>query len=93
MLNIRLPEELERKLAEEAEQSRRSRSEIAREALSLYLRAHRRQRYINRLRSAASTLRQAEAIAIAEESLPLDEESLAIAESAVRYDNDDKWWK
>lgn len=93
MLNIRLPEELERKLTEEARQSHKSRSEVAREALVLYLRARRRRRYIDRLRRAAATLREAEARALAEESLPLDEESFAVGEAPASYGGDDKWWK
>jgi predicted transcriptional regulator len=94
MLNIRLPDELNQKLVEEARLSHRSRSEVTREALALYLRAHRRRRYIARLQRAAATLREAEARTLAEESLPLDEESFAVGEASENHDaNPDRWWK
>lgn len=93
VLNIRLPEQLERQLAEEARRSDRSRSEVARDALAFYLRIHRRRRYIERLKRAAALLAEAEARALADEALPLDDEALAVAEAPATYgDNADKWW-
>jgi predicted transcriptional regulator len=93
MLNIRLPIELERKLTEEAKLAQKTRSELAREALALYLRIRQRRRHVARLRQAAAALDEIEAQALADESLPLDNEALAIAEASARYEADDKWWK
>jgi metal-responsive CopG/Arc/MetJ family transcriptional regulator len=92
MLNIRLPEKLERQLEEEARRSDRSRSEVARDALAFYLRIHRRRRYIERLKQAAALLAEAEARALADEALPLDNEALAVAEAPSEYADGDKWW-
>jgi metal-responsive CopG/Arc/MetJ family transcriptional regulator len=93
MLNIRLPIELERKLTEEAKLAQKSRSELAREALKLYLRLCQRRRHLARLRQAAAALYETEAYALAKESLPLDNEALAIAEALENDEDNDKWWK
>lgn len=93
MLNIRLPDSLERALAQEAQQRNTSRSEVAREALTFYLRAQRRQRYIKRLQLAAKRLDEVEARAFAEESLVLGNEILAVAETSPLDTQDDHpWW-
>lgn len=91
MLNIRLPESLENELAEEARRRNASRSEIAREALTFYLRAQRRQRYITRLQQAAQRLDDAQARALAEEGLWFDNEVLR-TEPLGMVDHDG-WWQ
>jgi Arc/MetJ-type ribon-helix-helix transcriptional regulator len=94
MLHIRLPEPLEQELAQEARNAHKSRSEVAREALSVYLHLRRRRRFMGKLQDAASALDGAEARTLANESLPLDEEALGIPEGGGRYaENVDKWWK
>lgn len=94
MLNIRLPSALEHALAQEAQQRNTSRSEVAREALTFYLKIQRRQRYIKRLQQAAQRLNEAETRAFAEESLPFDNEALAIAQaSPLDVESDNKWWR
>ena len=94
MLNIRLPSALEHALVQEAQQRNTSRSEVAREALTFYLKLQRRQRYIKRLQQAAQRLDEAETRAFVEESLPFDNEALAIAQaSPLDVESDNKWWQ
>lgn len=93
MLNIRLSEDLECKLAEEARLAHKSRSELAREALALYLRVRRRRRFLTRMRQAAGALDEAESKVLANESLPLDNEVLTITEAYQDYESGNKWWE
>lgn len=93
MLNIRLPEELERKLLEEARLTHKSRSEMTREALTLYLRIRRRRRFVARMRLAAAALNGADAAALADESLRFDNEALAVADAHPGYNFREKWWE
>lgn len=93
MLNIRLPEELERQLVEEARLTSKSRSQLTREALALYLRVRRRRRFLMRMRRAADAVNDAEALALADESLVFDNEAQAIAEGRGDYDPGEVWWK
>lgn len=96
MLNIRLPAPLEQELAQEAQQRNTSRSEVAREALTFYLRTQRRKRYIKQLQRAAERLDEAETRAFAEEGMLFDNESLGITEaspSPLNVEGDEKWWQ
>lgn len=94
MLNIRLPDILENELAQEAQQRHTSRSQVARDALTFYLRVQRRKRYINRMQQAAERLDDAETRAFADESVLFDNEALSIAEAAAPdADSGNKWWR
>lgn len=94
MLNIRLPESLDQALVEEARQRHTSRSEVARDALTFYLRAKRRQRFVKQMQQAASRLNEIEARQLAEESLTLDNEALDVAEArSFAEDTDTPWWQ
>lgn len=89
-LSLRLPEDLEARLDEEARREGLGRSELARAAIAEFLDRKERERYIAafvaeaRAAYADSELR-AEALALGEEALPLDNEGLQIAESRGRY--------
>ncbi len=82
IISLRLPEELERLLAREAERAGKGRSEIAREALADYLERRERERFLAEIARAARARDGAEARELANEALPLDNEALKLAEGS-----------
>jgi predicted transcriptional regulator len=88
--SLRLPEDLESRLDEEARREGLARSEIARTAIAEFLERKERQRFIAafvaeaRAAYADPKIRK-EALALAEEALPLDNEGLRVAESRGQY--------
>ncbi|MGQ0429036.1 MAG: ribbon-helix-helix protein, CopG family [Gammaproteobacteria bacterium] len=88
--SLRLPEDLESRLVEEARREGVARSEIARTAIAEFLEQKERQRYIAafvaeaRAAYADPKIRK-EALALAEEALPLDNEGLRVAERRGQY--------
>lgn len=91
-LNIRLTDQIERQLAEEARRKNKTRSEIARDALTWYLTEIEKKRFMEQLleeaRSAyANDNIRREAMEIAEAFLPLENEIPDNEES------NEKWWK
>lgn len=103
MLNIRLTDQIEQQLSEEARRENRTRSEIARDALTWYLTEIEKKRFMDQLLEEAreayanENIRQ-EAKEIAEEFLPLENEMLDIAEDLksgkLQYEAPgEKWWK
>ena len=102
-LNIRLTEQIEQRLSEEAERENKTRSEIARDALNWYLLEIEKKRFMDQLLEEARTaysnesIRQ-EAQAIAEEFLPIENEMLENVEGRISGDlpqteSSVKWWK
>jgi predicted transcriptional regulator len=84
-LTIRLSDELEQGLEEEARLSRRPSTELAEEAIAAFLEERRRDRFREALARAANALgRDQEALDLAEEFLPLDNEALELAEAPAR---------
>jgi hypothetical protein len=87
---LRLPDDLESRLDEEARREGVARSEIARTAIAEFLERRERQRYlaafVAEARGAYSDpgIRK-ETLALAEEALPLDNEGLRVAESRGPY--------
>lgn len=82
-LNMRLDDELDRRLAREAELAEQTRSEIARRALEEFLARRQRQRFLDEIARAASARGAREAVGAAEETLATDNEALALAEHGV----------
>ena len=80
LVSIRLPEDVEARLARESERTQRSKSEIARDAIVDYLRRTERDRFLAEIARAARGGDVAEALGAAEEALTTDNEALAIAE-------------
>lgn len=80
LMSIRLPDDVEARLAREAEQSQRPKSEIARDAIIDYLRRLDRDRFLGEIARAARSRGDTEAIDSAEEALPFDNEALDVAE-------------
>ena len=85
ILSMRLDDDMDGRLAREAERERKSRSEVVREALATFLESRERQRFLSELVRAAREVTPAEARAIAEEALPLDNEVLHAAEPRAAY--------
>ena len=89
--SLRLPEELESRLDEEARHEGVARSAIARAAIAEFLERRERQRYLAafvaeaRAAYADPKIRK-EALTLAEEAVPLDNEGLRVAESRGRYE-------
>lgn len=88
--SLRLPEDLESRLDEEARRAGVARSEVARAAISDFLDRRERERYVGAFvaeaRAAYADPRiRRDALASAEDALPLDNEGLGVAESPARY--------
>jgi len=97
-ISIRLPEELENKLGEEARRAHKKRSELAREAIADYLQRLERERFMHEMQRAAKALyanpeARREGLEIAEEGLEEWLESIEAEERAAGIDPDEKWWE
>lgn len=84
-LSLRLPDDLDQRLAEEARLEGVPRSDVARNAISDYLARRERERFMGELVAAAGAMVQNpaavdEARELNEEHLPLDNETLGLAE-------------
>src|SRR5262245_32544268 len=80
LVSIRLPEDVEARLAREAEREQRPKSELAREAIVDYLQRVERERFIAEIARAASARDTDAARMDAEAALPVDNEALEIGE-------------
>jgi predicted DNA-binding protein len=89
-LSLRLPEDLESRLDEEARREGVARSEVARTAIAEFLERKERERYIAAFvveaqAAYADPKIRKEALGLAEEALPFDNEGLRVAETRGRY--------
>lgn len=89
-LSLRLPEDLESRLDQEARREGVPRSEVARTAIAEFLERKERERYIAAFVAEAQAAYadpriRKEALGLTEEALPLDNEGLRVAESRGRY--------
>lgn len=102
-ISLRLPEHLDRKLAEEAELAGRPRSEVVRDALAQYLAEQERKRFMAEVVTAARALAAdpdacSEAQQIAEDFLVAENEALDRAEGRRPgepwpEEQGERWWK
>lgn len=88
--SLRLPEELESRLDEEARREGLARSEVVRAAIADFLERRERARYmaafVAEARAAYSNPRiRKKALTLAEEAVPLDNEGLRVAETHGPY--------
>jgi predicted DNA-binding protein len=103
MLNIRLTEQIEQQLAEEARRENKTRSEIVRDALNWYLTEVEKKRFMDQLLKEARTAYadnniRREALDIAEEFLSLDGEIPEKTDNPASGDpsnpeSSEKWWR
>jgi len=82
-LNMRLDDELEQRLAREAQLENQTRSELARAAIANYLAQRERQRFQAQILRAARARGDREAIAMAEDALYTDNEALGLSENVA----------
>jgi predicted transcriptional regulator len=100
--SLRLPQDLERRLGEEARHCGQPRSELIREALEELLRRREQERFMAGLVAAAEALAsdpsaRAEGLDVAADFLPADCEALALAEKATSSERSAEpspqpWW-
>jgi predicted transcriptional regulator len=88
VISLRLPDDLEQRLAREAELANTARSEIARRAVAEYLERLERERLLANMVAAARALAadadaRAEALQIAADFLPLENEALDRSEAGA----------
>lgn len=84
-ISIRIPDDLDQRLTEEAELENRARSDIARDALLWYLEAMEKQRFMQTILNDAQRLTESDTVGVSEEFLKLDNEALTIGEPRGRY--------
>ncbi len=98
IISIRLPDEIERQLDEEAERSHKSRSEVARLAIADYIVRAEKQRFMSELvgemRGAYGNpdIRR-EAVETAKEAVDDGLDEVIKAERAAGMDPAGKWWR
>jgi predicted transcriptional regulator len=81
LVSIRLPDDVEAKLAREAVRLERSKSELARDAIVDYLERIERDRFLGEIARAARARGDDEALTVAQEALATDNEALTMTES------------
>ena len=89
-LSLRLPDELDSMLDEEARREGVARSEVARAAIAEFLERKARERYVAAFVAEAKAAYadpeiRMEALALAEEALPVDNEGMRVAETRGGY--------
>ena len=102
-LSLRLPEDIDTRLAHESKLEGRSRSEVARQAITEFLARRERERFMAEMVAAARALAadpeaQREAQELAEDSVALDNEALDLAEGRRPGEPwtdelGEKWWR
>jgi predicted DNA-binding protein len=80
LVSIRLPHNVEARLAREAERLERPKSELARDAIIDYLERMERERFLGEIARAARARGDEEALAAAKEALTIDNEALTLGE-------------
>ncbi|HEX7062662.1 MAG TPA: ribbon-helix-helix protein, CopG family [Woeseiaceae bacterium] len=93
LVSIRLPEDVETRLARESERAGRPKSEIAREAIIDYLERLERDRFLGEIARASRSRGDEEVLAAAEEALSLDNEALTVAEVSGVHEPKGKYRK
>jgi metal-responsive CopG/Arc/MetJ family transcriptional regulator len=101
--SLRLPNDLERKLSQEARLCGQPRSQLIRDALEALLSRRERERVAVAMVAAARALSadpaaRAEAMAVAADFLPAENEALALAEGRAAGNGgddaqDERWWQ
>ncbi|WP_018952597.1 ribbon-helix-helix protein, CopG family [Thioalkalivibrio sulfidiphilus] len=102
-ISLRLPDEIEARLAEEARIEGRPRSEVVREAIAEYITRRERERFMADMVAAANALAAdpdalEEMRTLAEESIEASNEALDISEGRKPgepwpEETGDKWWR
>lgn len=80
LVSIRLPDDVEARLAREADRLERPKSELARDAIIDYLERLERERFLGEISRAARARGDDEGLAVAKEALSTDNEALTLGE-------------
>jgi len=96
-LSVRLPDEIDSRLDQEARLSGCKRSEVVREAVGLYLAQRERERLIAEMKQAAEALSSdsesvSDCLGVADEGLEDWLERIEAEERAGGIEPDEKWW-
>ena len=78
LVSIRLPDDIEERLAREADRLELPKSELARDAIVDYLERLERERFLGDIARAARARGDEEALAVAKEALTTDNEALTL---------------
>jgi metal-responsive CopG/Arc/MetJ family transcriptional regulator len=97
-ISLRLPDEIESRLTEEARIEGCPRSEVARAAIVEYLERREKERFMAEMVSAAQALAadpvaRRESLEIANEFPDDDLDTIIASEVAAGIDPDEKWWR
>lgn len=95
-ISIRLPDELDARLEEEARLAGKKRSELAREAIAVHLRRLERARFVSEMAREARALYAgpgADELDAADEGVEGWLESIENEERDAGIDPDDRWWE
>ena len=91
-ISVRLPDQLESRLATEAEIEGKGRSEVARDAIADYLTRREQERFMAEMVAEARAAYATDAIR--HEAVETSEAFQALeAEPTSNTENDEKWWK
>ncbi len=97
-ISLRLPDEVEIRLTEEARLEGRPRSEVVREAIVEYVARRERERFMEEMVAAARTLAadpasRQEMLEIAEDTVDDGLDTIIAEERATDIAPDNKWWR
>lgn len=97
-ISLRLPEEVETRLTEEARLEGRPRSELVREAITEYIARRERERFMAEMvtearRASSDPEIRREAQEIAEDAVDSGLDTLIADERAAGIDPGEKWWR
>lgn len=97
-ISLRLPDDIEARLTEEARLEKLPRSEVVREAIAEYIARRERERFMGDLVTAARALAAdpescRETLEIAEDTVDDGLDAIIEEERAAGIDPDEKWWR
>ena len=97
-ISLRLPDDIEARLAEEARIEGLPRSEVVREAIAEYIARRERERFMEEMVAAARAMSadpesRRETLEIAEDMVDDGLDAIIAEERAAGIDPDEKWWR
>lgn len=97
-LSLRLPDDFDTRLAEEARLQGKTRSEIARQAIAEFLERREKERFMAEMVDAAQALAadpaaRREALEMANDLVDEGLDAIIASEIAAGIDPDEKWWR
>ena len=90
-LSLRIPEDLDKRLGEEASREHKSRSELVREAVADYLARREKERFLTDF--VAEARAGYDSTAIRQDAQAVADDFLTVENEALDPPPDEKWWK